>query len=113
MLTVTVLSAKDLINLEFARPDQLSSPFCAVMVYPTSPEIAGSLRPYLWCTPAIRNNLSPVWGESHRFQYQWPKARNSVPKARSSVFASKEDELLCVLRELEGELQGMREQVRV
>jgi len=70
-LTVTIVSAENLVNLDFTKRDSASSPYCMVLCYPTSPDKGDSLYPCVWRTPTVKNNLNPVWDKAKAFSFNW------------------------------------------
>jgi hypothetical protein len=120
-LKVTVLSADDLINLDFARPSKVSSPFCTVLAYPVSPNKDCPLRPHIWRSPTVQNNLCPQWPASHDFHFDWPESkvqmRHDTPaslstKQEAAPNPKTEDDVVSVLFALEDELKAMRAHLR-
>jgi hypothetical protein len=120
VLTVTVISAEKLINLDFARPSKVSSPFCKVLVYPVAPDKAGDiLRPQIWRTPSIKNNLNPTWPDadqdastaSHDFHFDWPKHEVAREPLTKFDARSNEEKIIDVLVGMEEELKLMQAQL--
>jgi len=72
-LEVTIVSAEQLINLDFARQPCVSSPYCTVMLYPNSPGPDQDLKPHIWRTETRRETLCPQWNASHVCNFNWEK----------------------------------------
>jgi len=71
-LTVTLVSAEKLINLDMQTLHSESNPFCTVVCYPDSPEGAGDiLRPCIWRSATVLSSLGPQWQSSHVFEFAW------------------------------------------
>jgi len=71
-LEVTLVSGKDLIDINCSRPGMVSNPFCLVICYPTCKSMDGDLLvPKIWRTPVQINTLTPRWECSHDFDFNW------------------------------------------
>jgi hypothetical protein len=68
-LTVRIISAQDLINLDW-KVSGVSDPFCIVQVYPYNPSPDGELLPEIWRTSTVWNCLKPQWNEEMTFLYE-------------------------------------------
>jgi hypothetical protein len=75
-LTLTILSAQNLLNLNLGKPHCSSNPYCMVLYYPDSPEFNGESAPCprVWRTPVIVNNIAPQWNCSRSFEYGWARS---------------------------------------
>jgi len=128
-LKVTIVCAENLVNLDFTRRNGASSPYCMVLCYPNSP-VDRQLCPSVWRTPTVANSLSPQWEVSHSFNFSWrpsgwqnaelpvPSADaifNGVPGSRPVLSsprpATRVEELLRLLRELNDDLGQVRREV--
>jgi hypothetical protein len=75
-LTLTVISAKNLINLNLSSDAALSNPYCMAICYPKNPKsspavCSGLVRPVIWRTPLQTKTLNPEWNASHTFKFAW------------------------------------------
>jgi len=71
-LKLTLVSAERLINLDFAKKNGASSPYCMVLCYPISP-VNHELHPSVWRSPTASNNLNPHWDATHSFSFAWSR----------------------------------------
>lgn len=77
-LTVTLLSADRLINLNLSSQTSCSNPYCTVICYPRPPQVAGEpLFPCIWRSPTQTGTLHPKWNVPQQFKFEWTKARAS------------------------------------
>mmetsp|Transcript_14790 Transcript_14790/g.42397 ORF Transcript_14790/g.42397 Transcript_14790/m.42397 type:complete len:320 (+) Transcript_14790:2-961(+) len=76
-LKLTLVSAERLINLEFAKKNGASSPYCMVLCYPVSP-VSNELRPCVWRSPTAPHSLNPHWDATRSFEFAWSKPESSV-----------------------------------
>jgi hypothetical protein len=78
-LTVTVLSATGLLNLDGCKRNGISSPYCKVYVYPKAPREEEPVWPQVWRYPTAVQNLSPRWDSAHSFAYDWNSGAGPTP----------------------------------
>jgi len=85
-LTVTLIQATGLVNLNCSKPhDSYSNPFCEVLVYPYSAEMFGGMvQPCIWRSPFCVNTLNPRWNSSHIFDYMWMAQPPGTDLSRNS-----------------------------
>merc|ERR1711870_52648 len=71
-LSVSILSAKNLMNLNLGKLNCKSNPYCMVLCYPKYPPVCGDLvQPCIWRTPTVISELSPKWNCTHEFHFEW------------------------------------------
>jgi hypothetical protein len=82
-LLVTLVSAENLVNINNAKPNSLSNPYCIVICYPTAPEHTGEpVVPTLWRSPAAVGTLFPRWQCGHEFTYYWTRPKSCFDTQR-------------------------------
>mmetsp|Transcript_56902 Transcript_56902/g.176508 ORF Transcript_56902/g.176508 Transcript_56902/m.176508 type:complete len:795 (+) Transcript_56902:103-2487(+) len=73
-LTITLISAERLVNLDFTKKNGESNPYCMVLCYPRAP-VNGELRPCVWRAPTTENNLNPEFNATHSFEFAWSRQK--------------------------------------
>eukprot|EP00929_Paragymnodinium_shiwhaense_P094408 TRINITY_DN5495_c0_g2_i1.p1 TRINITY_DN5495_c0_g2~~TRINITY_DN5495_c0_g2_i1.p1 ORF type:complete len:778 (+),score=181.01 TRINITY_DN5495_c0_g2_i1:124-2457(+) len=86
-LSVTLVSAEKLLNLDLQSACSASNPFCTVISYPKSPcPTTNTVKPLVWRAPTELNSLAPSWNASYVFEFSWQKRTRSPRKTVQGVF---------------------------
>jgi len=76
-LSLTVVQADGLVNLNFAHGGGASNPYCTLLCYPESPK-AGQLNPCIWRTETKAGTCSPQWGATKSINFAWFVSKESI-----------------------------------
>jgi hypothetical protein len=84
-LQMSLVSAENLVNINYRKAGSVSNPYCVVICYPKSPAVAGDMvRPCIWRAPAAIGTLCPRWNYTHEFKYSWSTSKSSLDALRDT-----------------------------